>query len=589
LRPQLPAQLQNRHLSSPLKKLPIVAVVFLFSAASSFCAASAAEKSGGELIFSASSDPRSFNPILAKETSTTAVTGLMFEGLVRINGVTLKIEPNLAERWESSPDGLVWTFYLRRDARWSDGRRLSAEDVVFTFNDLIFNPQIPNSSRDIFTIADKVFRVEKLDDFTVRFTLPVRFAPFLRSMSQEILPKHALKKAVQDGKFNFTWGTDASLVDIVCSGPYKLAKYLPGEKIILERNPDYWKKSSQGEKLPYIDRIIFLIVQSQDTALLKFQDGELDYYALRGTDFPLLKPQEKSGNFTIYEMGPDFSSQFIVFNQNPERNPQTGKPYVESRKLAWFIDMRFRQAIAHSIDKKMMISILMNGLGFSQDSAESPSNILFFNPEVTKYDYDLDKARVLLREAGFADRNHDGMLEDGNGNRLEFNLLTNSGDNERLQIAAIVRRDLEKLGMKVNFQALEFNNLVSKLVSTYDWDAVIIGLTGGIEPHFGKNVWASSGHLHMWCPRQKTPHTQWEKRVDEVFDAAAQEMDEQKRKALYDEWQEIVARELPVVYTVLPEAIFAVRNKFENLHPTAYGGAFHNLEEVWIKPEYRRR
>lgn len=581
-------QPQNNHLGLIFKRLPIVAVVFLLSATSLFLAATPAGKYGGEIILSAASDPRSFNPILAKETSTTAVTGLIFEGLTRTSGITLKVEPNLAEKWQVSADGLVWTFYLRREVRWSDGYRFTADDVVFTFHDLIFNPQIPNSSKDIFTIEGKIFKVEKLDDFTVRFTLPVKFAPFLRSMSQEILPRHVLIKAVQEGKFNFTWGSDTSVQQLVCSGPYRLLKYLPGEKVILERNPYYWKKSSQGESLPFIDRIIFLIVQSQDTALLKFQDGELDYYALRGTDFPLLKPQERNSDFTIYEMGPDFGSQFIVFNQNPERNPKSGKPYVEPKKLAWFTNLKFRQAVACAIDKKMMIAILMNGLGFSQDSSLSPSSGLFFNPQVMKYQYDLARARELLKEGGFIDRNHDGGLEDIYGNRLEFNLYTNSGDNERLQIAAIVRRDLENLGIKVNFQALEFNNLVSKLVSTYDWDAIIIGLTGGIEPHFGKNVWASSGHLHMWHPRQQAPHTRWEKRVDEIFDTAVQEMNEQKRKMLYDEWQEIIARELPVIYTVLPEAIFAVRNKFENLQPTAYGGAFHNLEEIWIKTEYRK-
>src|SRR3989338_6380156 len=127
---------------------------------------------------------------------------------------------------------------------------------------------------------------------------------------------------------------------LICSGPYRLLKYLPGEKVILGRNPFYWKKSRRGESLPFIDRIIFLVVQSQDTALLKFQDGELDYYALRGTDFPLLKPQEKIGDFTIYEMGPDFGGQFIVFNQNDESNPKTRQPYVEPRKLAWFTNLK---------------------------------------------------------------------------------------------------------------------------------------------------------------------------------------------------------------------------------------------------------
>ncbi|MDP3142740.1 MAG: ABC transporter substrate-binding protein, partial [Candidatus Omnitrophota bacterium] len=253
----------------------------------------AGNKYGGEIILSTTADPRSFNPILAKETSTTLITGLMFEGLTRTNAVNLTAEPNLAEKWQVSSNGLVWTFNLRKNIFWSDGQRFTADDVVFTFNDLIFNPGIPNSSKDIFTIEGKIFKVEKIDEFIVRFVLPVRFAPFLRSMSQEILPKHLLEKPLREGKFNFTWGTDTAPKDIAGIGPYRLSKYLPGERIILERNPYYWKKSKSLEKLPFIDKVIFVIMQSQDTSLLKFQDGELDYYSIRGSDYPLLKPQEK--------------------------------------------------------------------------------------------------------------------------------------------------------------------------------------------------------------------------------------------------------------------------------------------------------
>ncbi|MDP2939880.1 MAG: ABC transporter substrate-binding protein [Candidatus Omnitrophota bacterium] len=540
-------------------------------------------KHGGAIVLAVTSEPRSFNPILAKETSTTSITGIIFEGLTKTNAATLNVEPNLAKSWKISNNGLVWDFYLRQDVFWSDRKKFSADDVIFTFNELIYNDNIPNSSRDIFTVDGKKFKLEKIDDFTVRFILPVRFAPFLRSLQQEILPKHILEDKVKGGRFNFAWGTDAKPQDIVGTGPFLLDKYLPGERIVLKRNSLYWKRSKDNQQLPYLEKIIFLIVQNQDTALLKFQEGELDYYGLRGIDYPLLKPLEKKGNFTIFEVGPDFGSNFIVFNQNSGFNPKTGRPFVEPKKLYWFRNLKFRQAIAHSIDKKRIIDILMNGLGFSQDSSMSPSSGFFYNPNVIKYDYDLKKAKKILQEAGFVDKNNDGIIEDDSGNKIEFNLYTNSGDATRTQIAAIIRRDLESLGMKVNFLSLEFNYLVGKLASTYDWDAVIIGLTGGLEPHFGKNVWASNGQLHMWHPKQKSPITDWEKRIDEIFNTAVQELNEEKRKILYDEWQLIVSLKLPLIYTVLAADIFAVRNKFGNLNPTPYGGAFHNLEEIYIK------
>ena len=563
-------------------------VVFLFIAAKPLFADDLLDKYGGQLVLATTSDPRSFNPILAKETSTTAITGLLFEGLTRTNGVTLEVEPNLAQSWEIESDGLVWIFHLRKNILWFDGERFTSDDVIFTFNQLIYNPKIPNSARDIFTIEGKTFTVEKIDDFTVKFTLPVKFAPFLRGMSQSILPKHILEKPVQEEKFNFTWGTDTNPEEIIGTGPFKLVRYLPGERIILQKNPYYWRKSSEGDKLPYIDRIIYLVVQNQDTGLLKFQDGELDYYGLRGTDYPLLKPQEKKGNFSIFDTGPAFGTNFLTFNQNKGINPKNNKAFVDAKKLRWFTNIDFRRAVAHSIDKKKIIEILMNTLGYNQSSAMSPSSGYFYNPNVKKYRYDLEKAKRILKKAGFIDRDGDGIIEDTSGEKVEFNLYTNSGGTERIQIAAIIRKDLENLGMKVNFMALEFNNLVSKLTSNFEWDAIIIGLTGGIEPHFGKNVWDSTGQLHMWYPKQATPATVWEERINEIFNLGVQELNEKKRKVLYDEWQKIVSRELPVIYTVLSASIFAVRNKFGNLNPTPYGGAFHNLEEIYIKKEFRK-
>ncbi len=535
------------------------------------------------------SDPKSFNSVMAKEASSTAVTGLIFEGLTTTNAFTLKVEPHLARKWDVSKDGLTWTFYLREDVQWNDGYPFTADDVVFTFNDLIYNEDIPSSARDIFTINGQEFQVEKIDDYTVQFTLPVKFAPFLRAMAQPILPKHRLLQSVMDKKFNFTWGIDTPPQDIVGTGPFKLTQYRPGERLVFHRNERYWKKSSEGEVLPYLNRIIYLIVQNIDVEILKFLDGETDYCGIsRGSDYPLLKPLEAEKNFTVYESGPNFGSNFLVFNQNKGLNPGTQRPFVDPVKLKWFTNRGFRRAVAHTIDKQKMIDILKNQLGYPQDGPLSPSAGFFYNPDTVKYEFDLEEAKAILSENGFLDRNGDGIIEDPEGHDVQFNLYTNSDNSERVQIAAIIRHDLQELGMKVNFLALEFNSLVSKLNASFDWDAIIIGLTGGVEPHFGKNVWSSDGQLHMWYPQQDKPATGWEKRVDEIFTAGVQELDDEKRKILYDEWQRIVSEELPFIYTVLGSNIFAVRNKFGNLKPSSYAGAFHNLEEIYILEENRR-
>lgn len=543
---------------------------------------------GGTLVYATTSDPKSFNPIIAKETSTTEITGLLFEGLTRINGVTAEVEPNLARSWDISDDGLVWTFYLEKNVKWSDGEFFNADDVIFTFNNLIYNEQIPSSARDIFTISGQKIRIKKIDESTVRFILPARFAPFLMAMTQPILPEHKLKKYVEEESFDSAWGVNAEIGEIVGTGPFVLAKYLPMERVMLNKNPNYWKKNKDGKFLPFIERIVVLVVQNQDVELLKFNEGEIDYYAMRGSDYAILKPKEKMDSFTIYRPGPAFGSHFILFNQNT-RKKGDGQTVIKPYKLRWFEDKTFRQAVSHAIDRQSLIDIVLSGLGIEQYGPMSPSAGFFYNEDVIRYPYNVEKAKEILEKGGYIDRNGDGFLEDKQGNTIEFGLMTNADNTVRTEIARIIRKDLQNIGMKVHLVGVEFNTLVSKLTATFDWECILLGLTGGIEPHFGKNVWNSRGHLHAWFPGQERPGTEWEKRIDDIFDQGVQEIDRKKRKLLYDEWQVIASSELPLIYTVLPERILAVRNKFGNLKPSAYGGVFHNLEEVYILPGKRKK
>ncbi|MBF0510824.1 MAG: ABC transporter substrate-binding protein [Candidatus Omnitrophica bacterium] len=546
--------------------------------------AQAASRYGGSLVEAVSSDPKTFNDIVSTDANSRVITSLLFEGLTTEDPFTLKVIPNLAKSWDVSPDGLRWVFHLRTDVRWFDGVFLSADDVVFTFNDLIYNPDIPSSCKDVLTIEGKPLTVEKIDDHTVRVILPVKFAPFLRAMGQSILPKHCLMKALRDKKFSFTWGIDTPVEQIIGTGPFQLSEYHPGERLVFKRNPHYWKKSKTQEQLPYLDKIVFLIIQDHQAQLLKFMDGELDAVGISGSDYPLLKPLEASRQFHIFEAGAAYDANFVVLNQNPRLNPKTHRPFLDAVKLSWFTNLSFRKALAHAIDKKKIIEILNNGLGLSQDGPMSPGSGFFYTPDVMTYDYDLKKAKEILKQAGFHLSPDGGTLKDPQGHPVEFNFYTaNAASAGREAMSGIIRFDLERLGMKVNLVTVEFNTLVNKLMSSYDWDMVMIGLTGGVEPHFGQNVWASSGGLHLWNPRQKTPATLWEKRIDEIFNEGAQELDENKRKILYDEFQRIVAEKLPVIYTVLNMDMYAVRDKFGNLKPSVNGGAFHNIEEIYKK------
>jgi peptide/nickel transport system substrate-binding protein len=553
-----------------MKKLFLLIIsVFLFTG----CSEKKINKFKNAISLSTSSDPKSFNPIIAKETSTTLITGFIFEGLTKIDGITLEVKPLLAEKWEVDKTGKRWLFFLRKDVLWSDGEKFTANDVVFTFNELIYNEKIPTSSRDVFTIEGKKIKVRKIDDYKVEFILPEKFAPFLQLMTQEILPEHKLKKAVIENRFTSTWGVNENVENIVGTGPYKIKEYRPGEWIILEKNPYYWKKDKEGKKLPYIDRIVFLIIPDPNMAILKFRTGEIDVLSVRGQDYYILKPLEKIKNFTLYDVGPSLGSEFLSFNQNVDAK-------IPEYKKNWFCDINFRKAIAHSIDRDSIIKNVYNGFGTYQFGPMNSSCGFFYNDKIIKYSYDLSKAREFLSKSGFYWK--DEKLYDRYGNRVEFTIITNSNNFERVQIGNIIQNDLEKIGMKVNLLPVEFNTLVNKLSITKDWEAVIVGLTGGIEPHGGKNVWKSNGQLHFWNFNNKRNY-EWEKEIDLLFEEGTKYLEKEKRKKIYDRWQYLVSEYLPLIYTANSNVIYAVRNRFENLRVSVYGGVFHNIEELKIK------
>ncbi|MCX7760215.1 MAG: ABC transporter substrate-binding protein [Hydrogenothermaceae bacterium] len=526
-------------------------------------------KEGGTLQRLLSSDAKTLNPVMAQETSSTAIISPLFNGLTKTNVKTLLPEPDLAEKWESNKEGTVWRFYLR-DAKWFDGKPVTADDVVFTYNQIYYNDSIPTSSRDVLTVEGKPFKVRKIDDKTVEFELPKPFAVFLNAVSQPILPKHILEKSVKEGKFPSTWNVNTDPSQIVGTGPYRLVKYQLGQYVVYERNPYYWERDEIGNQLPYIKVIKSQIVKDPNVSLIKFLSGESDIYGVRPSDLGKLMEQAKKGDFTIYNLGATPSTLFIVFNQNP-------KAPIPPYKLRWFQDKRFRQAISYAIDREGIASMVYNGLATPIYTAVTPANRRLYDESYyPKYPYNLKKAKEILLSIGFKE-GKDGYLYDTENHRLSFTLITNAGNKEREAIGNIVKEDLKKIGVEVNFQGLDFNNLVSKLMSSFDYDAVIIGLTGSMDPYFGQNVWLSSGQMHMWYPKQPKPQTDWEANIDKFFNQAAIEIDQSKRDKLYKEAFKIIGEYQPMIFIVAPQELVAVRNRLKNVFPTVWG---------WYKDEY---
>ncbi len=536
------------------------------------------------------SDPKTFNPVLSADATSSSVGGMMFDGLISQNPITGQPEPALAKSWTVSDDDLEITFTLREGLKWSDGQPLTADDVVFTFNQLYLNEAIPYNGRSNLKIgASKEYPlVETISDREIKFTLPEPFAPFFSTVGGGIMPKHVLESTVTEKdsegnpKFLTTWGVDTKPSEFVVNGAYQMAEYTNAQRIIFTANPSYWKKGTNGESLPKIKRVVWQIVESKDTSFLQFRSGSLDSLSVSPEYFSLLKKEEKRGNFTIYNGGAAYGNTYITFNLN--RGKRDGKPLVDPIKSDWFNNVKFRQAVAYALDRQRMINNIYRGLGEAQNSPIS-IQAPFYDASLTGYDYNIEKAKELLQSAGFT-YNDENQLLDSKGNQVEFILSTNAENNTRVTLGSQIKEDLKKIGIKVNFKAVAFNLLLDRLDSTLQWDCILLGLTGGNEPHSGATVWYTDGNLHMFNQAKKDIQGRtiapWETEIEQLFIKASRELDFAKRKAIYAEVQAIVSEQAPFIYLVNPLSLGAVRNHIQTIEYSPLRGAYWNLEELTV-------
>ena len=542
---------------------------------------------GGELVSSTIGEgPKTFNPFNCKDNISALMSGIMYDGLLSSDPMTGQPTPKLAKSFSISPDGTIYTIKLRHGIKWSDGKPITADDVVFTWNDIIFAGLGDTSTRDSIVIDNKLPTVRKIDNYTVEFITPKPFAPFVRMLSTPIAPRHIFMPAVKKGNtyFDSFLSTNTKPKDFVVSGAFKLKEYVPAQRVVFERNPNYYEINTKQQKLPYLDKLVYLIVGDLNNEVLKFEAKELDVISLQGSKVARYKSLEPHSDFKLYNLGPDTGTMYLSMNLN-NRKDNKGKYYVNTDKQTWFQDLNFRTAVDYAIDRKNMVLNIANGIGAPLFTPES-LNSIYLNKNLKPYDKNLDKSKELLKKSGFY-LDKKGKLFDKHGHRVEFDLYTNAGNTEREAIGVMVKQDLEDLGMKVNFKPIEFNSLVNKLVSTYDWDMVIMGLTGSpLEPNGGKNVWLSDGRLHMFNQRNpqegKAKILPWEKELDYLYTQGALATKFEDRKKYYDKYQEIVYKEKPMIYIYSPIRIVALRNKFKNIYPSSLGGITHNIEEIYI-------
>jgi len=530
---------------------------------------------GGVLRVGIPSEPLTWNRLLVTDETSHQITARLHAALVRVNRVTQEIEPELAESWAFSADGRELTFRLRPGVSFSDGRPFTARDVAFTFQALR-DPAVSSPLGDSAMVDGQPLVPEVVDSQTVRFRLPRRTAVVERIFdSIPILPRHRLEPSLEEGAFVSEYAVGAPEDGIVGLGPFVLERYLPGQRVLLRRNPYYWKFTGEGERLPYLDGIAYEIVPDASARMLRFRSGELDILSpLSPEDFLSLRESGRS-DLRLLDLGPGTATERIWFNLNPE-SP------VSEVKRAWFREPRFRRAISLALDRTAISKVVYLNLASPAAGPVSPANHRWWNEKIEATPFDADRARELLAEAAFVWDEEGGLVGPGGG-RVRFTLLTNANNPYRVKAAAVMQEDLARIGVEMNLVPVDYASLIGRIIRTFDYNACLFSIEfTDPDPSAELPLWQSGSPFHVWHPAQDEPSTPWEARVDTLMRKQMLVTEYQARKALFDEVQSVVANELPVIDLVVPHALVGATGRVGNLEPTPFWDPIWNGEEVYL-------
>jgi peptide/nickel transport system substrate-binding protein len=539
---------------------------------------------GGNLVISISSDPSNFNRMLTSVLSSAMVAERLSADLVHINRSDFRLEPSLAVRWESDKAGRVYTIHLRRGVRFSNNTPFTADDVIFTWQ-VLTDPNIQCAMAGQVETNGRFPSMTKIDDYTVRLTFQQPVGMGLRMLdSVPILPKNVLLKPYQEGRLEKAWGPTVNPAEVVGLGPFRLKEYQRGSRVVLERNPYYWKTDSSGQTLPYLNSVTYLIIPDLNSEALQFRQGELDLVnALNPENYAMLR--RSSVNYTLRDLGPGLAMEFIWFNLNQGRS-KSGKIFVDPEKMAIFEKPEFRQAISYALDRKGMVSAILLGLGTPQYGPISSGNKTWYHNEIARTEYNLGYARELLAKAGLKDSDGDGVLEYG-AKRLPFELtiFTARGNSVREKLAQVVQDNLAKAGIRVGIQQFLPNELVSRFLDSFEYEAVLFGFTPtDVAPDLQTDLWYSSGKTHFWCPNQEKPQRPWEATIDSLIINLVKTLDPSVRKSTFDQVQDIWAKQMPAIPTIAPNILVGWSGKLSNVRPSIMRPhLIWNIEEICKK------
>jgi peptide/nickel transport system substrate-binding protein len=516
---------------------------------------------GGRIVATIRSEPKSFNRLVSAKTTESRISQLTQSSLVRLNLTTGVLEPRLAREWSGSPDGLTWTFKLRDGVVFSDGVPLSAADVVFTF-EVLYDKGVNSSMAPNFVVDGKPLAVRALDDHTVTITFPAPYGPGLTLLDTlPILPRHALEPAFKAGKFREAWGVATPPKDIVGTGPFVIAEYVPGQKVTLARNPKFWRKNDRGVALPYVDELQLLIVPEQNAETLRLESGDIDLANdfVRPEDYRALRELEKKGVVSLVDAGVEISPSALWFNLVPGTAAAKDRPWLQKEEL--------RRAISYAVDRQALINIVFLGAGVPVYGPITPGHGEWYLPDLPKTETDLTKAKQLLATIGLTDRNGDGMLEDASGKPARFTLLTQKGNTVRESTSAVLRDQLKKAGLQVDVVLEDQGTLIDHF-GKGAYEAMFFGVDSGLtDPSFNQEMWLSSGQFHFWNPQQKTPATAWEQTIDDAMRQTTRTMDRDERHKAFAIAQRTLAEHLPILNFAAQKVTVALSARLRGAMP----------------------
>ncbi len=519
-----------------------------------------AARHGGELVAAVRNDPPTFNRLAPSGNHNTAeaIAQLVFAKLARVNRITAELEPWLAERWDESADHLTYTLTLRDGLKWSDGAPFTSADVRFSF-EAVYDARLNSPIKSSMLIAGKPIAVGAPDPKTVVLKFPAPFGPALRILDNlPIVPRHKLEAALRAGTMGDAWGVSTHPSDVVGMGPFRLVSYAPGERIVFERNPHYWRRG-----LPYLDRLTLSIVRDQNTEILRIENGQIDISSreIRPEDYAALRREADQGRVKLADAGVGLDPNMLWFNLSPGA-------YKGDARKTWLQSEDFRKAISHAIDRQGVLDQVYLGLGVPVFGPVTPGNKEWYVEDTPRYEFDRARARAILTgRLGFVDTNKDGMLEDRAGRPVRFSILTQQQDTIRMRTSSVIQAQLKQAGIAVDIVGMDVGSLVERFYAG-NYDAIYFGVEAtSTDPANNLDLWLSSGSFHVWNPGQATPGTDWEKRIDELMQQQIATTDQAERKRLYAEVQRIFGEHIPIVYLAAPRLIIAMSPKVVGAQP----------------------